>query len=172
MNISKIIRFVVVSLFFGQLCLAQQSTKSYDFWEKVNFGGGAGLNFSSNYTNISLAPMGVYNFNSWLATGLSLQYSYMKLNNRFTTQLYGGSLIQFVHPTPELQLSAELEQLYVNQEIEGLQNQQNQFWNTALFLGFGYRSGNVIAGIRYNVLFRESQNIYPQAWMPFIRVFF
>ncbi len=149
-----------------------QSKQYNNFWEKVDFGGGAGLNFSSNFTNISISPMAVYNINDWLASGAGLQYSYMSFRNRFTTQLYGASLVQFIYPTPELQLSAELEQLYVNQNIEALENQRNRFWNTALFLGFGYRRGNVIAGIRYNVLFDETRNIYPEAWMPFVRVFF
>lgn len=172
MNISKFIYTLSLALALTNFVSAQQKNYSNPFWEKVDFGGGAGLNFSSNFTNISISPMAIYNINDWLATGVGAQYSYMRFRNRFTTQLYGGSLIQFINPTPELQLSAELEQLYVNQEIEDLQNQRNQFWNTALFLGFGYRSGNVIAGIRYNVLFNENRNIYPEAWMPFVRVFF
>ena len=41
-----------------------------------------------------------------------------------------------------------------------------------LFIGAGYRSGNVTFGIRYDVLYDEKKSIYADAWVPFVRVFF
>jgi hypothetical protein len=44
----------------------------------VQFGGGVGLGFGSNYTDISLAPSAIYNFNEYVALGLGGQYTYLK----------------------------------------------------------------------------------------------
>jgi hypothetical protein len=70
-----------------------------------------------------------------------------------------------------------LEQLRVNlnydaryTEIYGPEDRD--FWNTALYLGAGYRTPNVTVGIRYNVLFNENDFVYSEAWMPFVRVYF
>jgi hypothetical protein len=41
-----------------------------------------------------------------------------------------------------------------------------------LFLGAGYRNENITFGVRYNVLHKERDNIYAEAFMPFVRVFF
>jgi hypothetical protein len=41
-----------------------------------------------------------------------------------------------------------------------------------LFLGGGYRTGNVIVGMRYNILHNSNNNVYNEAFMPFVRVFF
>jgi hypothetical protein len=38
----------------------------------VQFGGGVGLGFGSNYTDISLAPSAIYNFNEYVALGLEV----------------------------------------------------------------------------------------------------
>ena len=46
------------------------------------------------------------------------------------------------------------------------------FWNTALFLGAGYRNENITLGIRYNILHRDRDNIYAEAFMPFVRIYF
>ncbi len=42
----------------------------------------------------------------------------------------------------------------------------------ALFVGAGYRNENITIGIRYNVLHKDSDNIYAEAFMPFVRIFF
>jgi hypothetical protein len=87
--------------------------------------------------------------------------------------MYGGSLIALLNPINELQISAELEQLRVNRSFENaLVTDKQDFWNTALFVGVGYRSENVTFGVRYNVLHRERANIYAEAFMPFVRIFF
>jgi hypothetical protein len=76
-----------------------------------------------------------------------------------------------VNPIPELQLSVELEQLRVNVNYES-ENISDKFWNTGLFLGAGYRQDNFTIGVRYNVLFNEDKNVYGDALMPFVRVYF
>jgi hypothetical protein len=46
-----------------------------DFWQNVQFGGGVGLGFGSNYTDISLALLFIISMN--IALGLELN-TYLK----------------------------------------------------------------------------------------------
>ena len=150
----------------------QIKTKS-DFWKHVQFGGGLGLGFGNGYADIMVAPSAIYNFNSYFSAGLGAQYNYVKQRNFYSANMYGGSLIALFHPIEELQISSELEQLRVNRTFEdSFGSEKQDFWNTALFLGAGYRNQNVTIGIRYNVLHKDRDNIYAEAFMPFVRIFF
>jgi len=172
---SKSILVVITLLFSGILFAQNQPITSYkqnEFWENVQFGGGIGLNFGSGYTEISVAPSAIYNFNKYVAFGLGAQYSYLKQKNYYASHLYGGSIIGLFNPIEEIQLSAELEQLRVNVNLDGSNGNSQDYWNTGLFLGAGYRTGNVTLGVRYNVLFNENDNVYSDAFMPFVRVYF
>ncbi|WP_243389559.1 hypothetical protein [Flavobacterium cyanobacteriorum] len=156
---------------------ALQAQDNYGFWERVRFGGALGAGFGSGYTNISVAPMAIYEFNQYVGAGLGLQGSYVKDNSnlaRYTSFLYGGSVIGIINPIEELQLSAEVEQLRVNLDADDSISgpYKDNFWNTALFLGAGYRAGSVIAGVRYNVLFDDNDFVYSTAFMPFVRLYF
>jgi long-subunit fatty acid transport protein len=141
------------------------------FWKNVQFGGGLGLGFGSGYTDITIAPTAIYNFNDYFALGAGVQYSYLRQKDFFKSSNYGASVIGLFNPIPEAQLSVELEQLRVNLTYEDIDVNEN-FWNTALFLGAGYRMENVTIGARYNVLFDKDKNVYGEAFMPFVRVFF
>lgn len=167
--------FVLFALFFLNEVKAQQDNtstpKEQQFWDKVQFGGGIGLGFGSGYTDISLAPSAIYNVNEYGSIGLGLQYKYLKQQNSFASHLYGGSVIGLLNPLPEIQLSAELEQLRVNVNLDGSNSNSQSFWNTGLFLGAGYRSGFATIGVRYNVLGDEN-NIYGSRFMPFVRLYF
>lgn len=143
-----------------------------DFWQKVQFGGGLGLSFGNRYTDISVAPSAIYNVNEYFAVGLGAQYTYVKQKDFYNSNLYGGSLITLFNPIPEIQLSAELEQLRVNVKGIGTNNFSDNFWNTGLFLGAGYRSNNVTIGARYNILHDENKSAYSDAFMPFVRFYF
>lgn len=172
-NLSKRLTFV----FFTSFCFsifAQQNTQPQtksDFWNKVQFGGGLGLGFGSGFTNISIAPSAIYNVNDYFSAGFGLQYNYLKQKDAFSSSQYGGSILGLVNPIPEIQLSVELEQLRVNVDYDDIDLSDN-FWNTGLFLGAGYRAENVTIGARYNVLFDKDRNVYGDALMPFVRVFF
>ncbi|MDG2433901.1 hypothetical protein [Flavobacterium sp.] len=167
---------IVFILFVSNNLTAQQRTFSSnpaaDFWNKVQFGGGFGLSLGSGYTDISIAPSAIYNFNEYVSMGVGLQYTYASQRNFYTSNLYGGSIIALVNPIPEIQLSAELEQLRVNVKGTGQNDFTNNFWNTGLFVGAGYRTNNVTVGLRYNVLYKENQGAYSDAFMPFVRVYF
>jgi hypothetical protein len=166
---------VLITVFFSSCLFAQQNDVPVQlenqFWRNVQFGGGIGLGFGSGYTDISVAPSVIYNFNEYVALGVGLQYKYLKQKDFYASHLYGGSAIGFFNPLPEIQLSAELEQLRVNVNLDGSNSNSENYWNTALFIGAGYRSGNATIGARYNVL-TDKNNIYGSAFMPFIRFYF
>lgn len=150
----------------------EMETKS-NFWKNVQIGGGLGLGFGSGYTNIAIAPSAIYNVNQYVAVGAGLQYSYLKQRDFYNSSLYGGSVIGLFNPIEQVQLSVELEQLRANVKSDGYYNVvSDDFWNTGLFFGVGYRVQNVTIGARYNVLFQEDKGVYGDAFMPFIRAYF
>ena len=150
-----------------------QSANQNQFWENVRFGGGFGLGFGSNTFNLQLSPSAIYEANAYYATGLGLQLNYSKFGDN-KLLAYGATWMNFVNPIPEIQLSAELEQWRVNLSSNDprLQNLEENYWLTALFLGAGYRNGPFTVGLRYNVLHNENRGIYANALMPFFRVYF
>jgi len=167
--------FTLIAVFFSCCLFAQQddlqSETENQFWRNVQFGGGIGLGFGSGYTDISLAPSAIYNFNKYVAFGVGAQYKYLKQKDYYASHLYGGSLIGLLNPINQIQLSAELEQLRVNVNLDGSNSNSQNYWNTGLFIGAGYRSGNATIGARYNVL-TDKNNIYGSAFMPFFRMYF
>lgn len=169
--------FLFVFLVFTISFYAQEKplpkAKTGAFWEHVQFGGGLGLSISKDYTDITIAPSAIYNFNDYFALGAGLQYSNLKQKDQYSSNVYGGSLIGLFNPIEEAQISIELEETNVNNkymEIDG--NIKRSFWNTGLYLGGGYRQENVTIGGRINVLFDKDKDIYGSAFMPFVRVFF
>lgn len=171
--------FLMGTLLFSTQGISQETVPKpkSNFWKKVRFGGGLGLNFGSNSTNVTIAPSALYQPNEYIAFGPGLNYSFQRFGDSRTT-LIGGSAILLAQPINFLQLSSELEITNVNQRIDGGIDRE-PFTNTALFLGAGYRlniGGNTLgaAGIRYNVLFNENSenNIFAMAWQPFVRFYF
>ncbi len=179
---SKFVGTVLCFLAISQDAQSQGDGKSSsDFWKNVQFGGGLGASFGNGYTDVMLAPGAIYNFNDYLAVGVGLQGSYVKVRGNFSDNLnnyeswiYGGSIVGLVNPIEQIQLSAELEQVRVNTTFNyaDATTLQDDFWNTALFLGVGYRAQNVTLGIRYNVLFDRNKSVYAEPFMPFVRVYF
>lgn len=160
---------------FAQDSTAVEKTElvKNEFWKKVSFGGGLGLNLGNNGTSVSVSPSAVYRVNNYFSAGIGLQGSYVSFRDSYKSYIYGGSLIGLVNPVEALQLSVELEQLRVNTTFESqLAMPSRDSWNTALFLGAGYSTNNITLGVRYNVLFNKNDNVYGEAFMPFVRVFF
>ncbi|MGL2987158.1 hypothetical protein ACSVH5_06140 [Flavobacterium sp. RSSA_27] len=164
----------VVCLFLFTKSMYSQLSNSNNFGKKMQYGGGVGLNFGSGFTDISLSPSAIYNINPYFAMGASAQFGYIKARNNYETYTYGGSLIALANPIPQIQLSAELEQLRFNTEYRTFTGNlaSDNFWNTALYLGAGYRANHVTIGVRYDVLHDDNKSIYSEAFMPFVRVYF
>jgi hypothetical protein len=155
---------------------AQQNTQmksKSDFLSRVQFGGGLGLGVGNGFTDIMVAPSAIYNFNDYVSAGLGLQYNYVKQRDFYSANMYGGTAIALFNPVEFIQISTELEQLRVNRTFNNsMGNNSQDFWNTVLFLGAGYRNENITFGVRYNVLHRDRDNIYADAFMPFVRIYF
>ncbi len=173
-NLTKRLTFVFFIALSLQM-IAQENPNAEnksDFWSDVQFGGGIGLALGSGYSNISISPTAIYNVNQYVSVGAGLQYSFLKQSDFYSSHMYGGSVIALFNPIEEIQLSTELEQLRVNVDLEGSNSNSADFWNTGLFVGAGYRMDNITIGVRYNVLFNNDKNVYADALMPFVRVFF
>ena len=167
-------KIIILSCFFISLATfgqeeQTQQTNQPKFWDNVRFGGGLGLSFGSSQTTIAIAPSAIYEFNDMFALGLGTSYLYAK-NYDFRSNVYGLSLISLFNPFEEFQLSAELEQLFVNQKLTGFED--NNFDYPALYLGAAYRIRRFSAGVRYDVLYDVTKNIYASPWSPIVRFYF
>lgn len=175
-NTLIVLKACICFLFTYTCSIAQNDTIAKPkniFWSKVRFGGGLGLGFGNGYTNVAVSPTMYYPIKPNVMMGIGGNVSYIKNRDIYSSMIYGGSLIALANPIEYIQTSIELEQLRVNNtNLTGTGNKENNFWNTAIFLGAGYRSYNFTIGIRYNILYRETNNIYTDAWMPFVRVMF
>ncbi|UWX55453.1 alpha-ketoglutarate decarboxylase [Maribacter litopenaei] len=169
--IKKIIFTCFISL-LTHMTFAQYFDNNSNFLNRVRFGGSLGLGFFNGGFNASVSPSAIYPFTNEFSAGASLNFNYAKFNDD-KLLAYGGSIISLYNPIPELQLSAEFEQLRINRTYEAIPNYiEDNYWSPALFIGAGYSSYNVTVGLRYNLLYRENESIYANALLPFIRVYF
>jgi len=175
-NLTKtlsILFFICLSFgVYGQQ--ADQKQQKSEFWDHVQFGGGLGLSIGSGFTDVTVAPSAIYNFNRYIAMGVGLQGSFVSQKNYYSSAIYGANFITLFNPIEQAQISLELEQVRVNSTFQtiGGPNIKDNFWNTGLFVGAGYRMDNVTVGVRYNLLFDKDKSVYSDALMPFIRVYF
>lgn len=171
MSLKKIF-FTLFLLLNISLTFAQPSNRNSDFWNQVRYGGSLGLGFTNNGFNGSISPSAIYQFNNQLAAGTSLSFNYSKFNdNKFLA--YGGSLLSLYNPIPQLQLSAEFEQLRINRTLFKQSGKiLDNYWLPAFFFGLGYSTQNFTIGLRYDLLFNDRKSIYGNALMPFVRVYF
>ena len=167
---------LIVLVFLFHFDTISSQTSSYlnkspnSFWKNVQFGGGLGLNFSSGYTDIFLAPSGIYNLNPIVALGAGLNLNYVSSKNYYSSSVYGISSIVLINPIPEIQLSVVLNESRVNYQEKGFGNFSENYWDTSLVLGAGYRTGNVTIGIGYNVL--QNDRYASDPFVPFVRAYF
>lgn len=179
MSTTKNIKFIILtvfSCFFITSAIAQEekTKEKSEFWKKVRFGGGIGLNSGSRNFSATLSPSAIYQFNDKFSLGFGLNGTYNKIKDASKSTVLGGSLISLFNPLKGIQLSAELEQLNVNRKFEGTLSgiPDSNFWTPALFLGAGYTTNHVTFGVRYDVLYNDTKSIYGNAFAPFIRVLF
>jgi len=169
---------IFLGILFSSVSYSQTSDNliksTPSFWKNIQFGGGFELNISNQFTEVNLAPGAIYRFNPKVAAGIGLQGSFVSSKGDFSSAIYGLSLLTLINPVEEFQISIEVEQLRVNRTLVmiGGPNKKDDFWNTGLFLGGGCGTDNVTLGIRYNLLFKETDSVYSSAMMPFIRVYF
>jgi hypothetical protein len=169
--IKKTALFFVIIFNCLNILNAQQNNDA--FWNQVKFGGSIGLSFGDGFFSGTLAPSAIYEFNNQFALGVGLNGTYNSQKDFYKSTILGGSLISLFSPINGIQLSAEFEELHVNRRYDSNLNLENDtYWSPALFVGAGYRSGNVTFGVRYDLLYDENKSIYANAWAPFIRFYF
>ncbi|PTM02628.1 MAG: alpha-ketoglutarate decarboxylase [Bacteroidetes bacterium] len=168
-----IFSFILVAITFNSFNSYSQEPQD-SFWNNVRFGGGLGLSFGNGFFSGTIAPSAIYEFNNQLATGIGLNGTFAKQKNLYNSTILGASVITLFNPINELQLSAEFEELNVNRNFDEnfVSNADDNYWFPALYLGAGYRTGNVTVGIRYDVLYNEDKSVFADPWMPFFRFYF
>ena len=168
--ISGVLTCLFVTLSFSQ---TQIETKS-EFWQNVQFGGGVGLNFGDGFFSGSLTPNAVYKLSPYISAGAGLNFSYSSQRDTFKSTVLGASVIGLFNPYEALQVSTEFEQLHVSRNFDEqfIANADDQYWYPALFLGLGYRTGNVTFGVRYDVLYNENKSVYASPFSPIVRFYF
>lgn len=174
LSINKRIYFtlILLSMCF-QFSFAQETKVKSDFWNHVRFGGNLGLSFGNEFFSGTIAPSAIYQFDRQFSFGLGLNATLNSQKNVYKSTILGASLIGLYNVIPQLQISAEFEQLNVDRNYDERLNIRNEnYWLPALYLGAGYRSANVTFGIRYDVLFDDNRSIYANPWAPFFRVYF
>jgi hypothetical protein len=145
-----------------------------------SFGGNVGFSFWDDGTTILVAPRAYYNFSPKFIGGLGLIYNYSSYDYDYgfydyesTYNAFGGSITGIYRPIPFLQISAEFQELYVNQDYEYLNTDfSDDYWNSALYLGASFVSGNFAFGFQYDVLYDEGTSPYSSAWSPVISFYF
>lgn len=150
--------------------LSNVSQQPESFWRNVQFGGGIGLSFSSGFSDISLAPSAIYNFTPTVALGSGFILNYIASKNYYSSFEYGISTIVLINPIQEIQFSVGYNKSRVNYQEKGFGNYSEDYWDTSLILGAGYRTGNVTIGIGYNLLQNDRYDTEP--FVPFVRAYF
>ncbi len=171
MSLKKIF-LIGLATFNITFSLAQSSNNTSAFLDNVRFGGSIGLGFTNNGFNGSISPSAIYQFNEQFASGASLSFNYAKFDDdKFLA--YGGSILSLFNPIPQVQMSAEFEQLRINRTIATQTiDVEDNYWLPAFFIGAGYSTRNVTVGLRYDLLYDDNKSIYGNALMPFVRVYF
>lgn len=142
-----------------------------DYQKKWRFGGGVGLSFWNDGTDILIAPKAYYNISPILISGFGLTYIYSDYKTNFytyTSNSFGGSLFFAARPIEFIQISAEYEGLQTNRRG----NFDEEYWNNSIYLGISFVSGPVSFGIRYDVLFDSDKSPYSSAVNPVIGFYF
>jgi len=174
MNFKRLLLFGILLTIKCSVFSQEETSSENNFWDNVRYGGGINLGFSNVSTNIGIAPSAIYQFNNKIALGTSISFGYSSFKRNNAKQFnYGASAIFLYNPLKEIQFSGELEQTFVNSSVKiAGQKIRDDFNFPALYLGMGYRLGNIAVGLRYDVLFNESKSIYSDALSPFARVYF
>jgi len=145
------------------------------FIDNVRFGGSINMGFGKSHSTFAISPSAIYDFSSEFSAGLSLTYIYLKNKSTYksTTNIFGGSVLALFRPIQSFQLSAEFEQLKLNEDIVYDTENDISTWQPALYLGAEYVMGNIAVGFHYDVLFVKATNvIYATAFTPVVRVYF
>ena len=149
---------------------------------KWYFGGFLSFAFWNEGTDLLIAPKAYYQFSPMFMLGFGLTYIYSDGQYRqyysdepsqifnYHANSIGGSFAIIFRPLNFLQLSAEYENLHTT--WLGGDNFSRIYWDTGLFLGVSYVTGNFAFGLRYNILYNSSTSPYASALTPVVGFYF
>ena len=166
--------FVIIFLLGSGSAFAQwgdeQLAEKPSLKDKLFFGGGFGLSFSSNYDFFSLSPIIGYRVNQRLATGLSIVYRYTNykyVNPNVSTNDYGVSPFLRFQLYGPLFIHAEYEHLnyeYITYAGQSFRQSYNSFLAGGGFFQPVGRKAGFFATALYNFSYRNptsSNDYYP-----------
>lgn len=137
--------------------------------ENIRIGGNMGINFGSNNSmDINLSPHLSYLVSPILEFGISAGYQFNKYANTKRHLLSVGPYMD-INPIPDMFLRAQYEHFAGRTSIKYDDINIQKFDDNALWLGGGYRTGDVVqvyAGIMYNVLHKDGKSIFKEAYRP------
>jgi len=165
--------FIFIILLISIAAFSQKKYSSSFSWDQMRYGGRISLELSNNATSVTLAPTAVYQFNDQFAAGGTVSFGYAEFKDVDAYLFnYGLSILGIYTPIRQIQLSAELEQIFVNETYQGFRSEIKENYNyQALFVGAGYRVKNVVIGLRYDLLYNENVNLYASPYAPYVQVF-
>ena len=173
-NMHKIL-ILLSLLFLVNINLSSQNSdlEPHRFIDDVRFGGGINIGVGNTYSTFSISPSAIYDFSNEFSAGLSATYVYVKNKSTVnsTTNIYGGSILALYKPINNMQFSTEFEQLKIDQKYAFVND--SDLWQSALYIGAEYVTGNISMGLRYDVLFDKTTNVISSsALSPVFRVYF
>ncbi len=157
-------------------------------WDRLVYGGGAGLSFGTN-TNIFLAPQVGYRVSDNFIAGLGYMYSYTRwtqiltfngwVDVNFENQIHGPNLFATFTLWEKIFAGAQGELLnhdaYLYRPTLGTFEVENR-WTPVLFIQGGFyqpvgKKGFMQIGLRLNLLHDEFSP-YATSWSPVFQYFF
>lgn len=172
-TISRSFPKILIALFVSLSVQFVNGQKSDGFYSRLQFGGGIGLSFGDGFFSGSISPSAIYRIDKNFSAGVGLNGAYSSWKNHYTSTVFGGSILGLYNVIPQIQVSAELEGHNVHRKFKyDAGDLKDSYWYPSLFLGAGFRTGNVTMGIRYDVLYDRNKSIYAEAYAPFVRVYF
>lgn len=84
----------------------------------MRYGGGIGLSFGDGFFSGTIVPIAIHQFDAFFALNLGLNATFNNQKRICKSTVLGGSLIGLFNVIPELQFSAEFEELHVNRTYD------------------------------------------------------
>lgn len=143
---------------------AEEEEKS-SWRDKVFFGAGGGLQFSSYATYITVLPSVGYRITPRWSSGITFTYQFLRYRDlQISTHNYGASLFTRYFVLKQVYATAEYEQ--INFQTVRYDRSKHRYWVDRMLVGAGYFQpnpsgrGGFHIGILYD-LFYTSRDGYP-----------
>ena len=165
--------FIASSQVFAQTTNISVIDSAETVEPRLKFGCGFGLNFLGG-TNITLSPNLMYSVSEKFSLGAGIQGSYTSIKDVQKTTTFGVNVIWEYNLSRKITSLLEFAELKVNTKRETPTGEvENDFWESALFVGAGYNISNKISiGAKYNVLYDSDESVYSSPIIPFVNITF